>query len=461
MEKQITPQRHQGHEGAPRKEQEKDKEAFLGDSFVPSSLGGGIPDNGLLRFITCGSVDDGKSTLIGRLLYDSKAILADAMDALAKSSRKRGLEEVDLSLLTDGLSAEREQGITIDVAYRYFSTGTRKYILADAPGHEQYTRNMVTGASTADLAIVLIDARKGVLPQTRRHTTLAHLMGLRHIVVAVNKMDLVDYNQAVFSTIQAQVGAFASKLGIPQLHFIPLSALKGDMVVDRGERLDWYQGPTLMELLESIELDSSEQDQPFRFPVQLVCRPRTEELIDYRGYQGRVESGRIKPGDAITVQPSGARSRVRRIELYGKELPEAVAGQSVTLLLEDEVDISRGDLIASAEHAPVPTRSLTATLAWLGEKPLSSTGRLVLRHGTREVRAKVGEIESRLDLEALEPVPVEDVAMNDIVTVTLKLQGPIAPDAHTVLRSGGSFILIDEATHNTVAAGLVLGPEYL
>jgi len=419
-----------------------------------------INDNGLLRFITCGSVDDGKSTLIGRLLYDSKAILADAMDALARSSRKRGLEEVDLSLLTDGLEAEREQGITIDVAYRYFSTGTRNYILADAPGHEQYTRNMVTGASTADLAIVLIDARKGVLSQTRRHTTLAHLMGLKHIVVAVNKMDLVDYDQATFQAIQTTMEAFTRKLGI-QVKFIPLSALKGDMVVERGERLDWYQGPTLMALLEGVELDASEQDLPFRFPVQLVCRPRTEELIDYRGYQGRVEAGRIRPGDEIAVLPSGKRSKVRRIELYGQELSEAVAGQSVTLLLADEVDISRGDLIAAATGAPIPTRSLTALVAWLGEKPLGSTARLVLRHGAREVKAKVGEISSRLDLGTLEPVAVEDVAMNDIATLTLKLQAPIAPDPYTVLRSGGSFVLIDETTHNTVAAGLVLEPEVL
>ena len=453
---------------APRKEKEREndqeKPSSLNQFLESSPLRGEsvhLEDHGLLRFITCGSVDDGKSTLIGRLLYDSKSILADALDALAVSSRKRGLDEVDLSLLTDGLSAEREQGITIDVAYRYFSTGTRKYILADAPGHEQYTRNMVTGASSADLAIVLIDARKGVLAQTRRHTTLAHLMGLRHIVVAVNKMDLVDYNQEVFQQIRTEMEAFTRKLGTADLQFIPLSALKGDMVVERGEHLAWYTGPTLMELLEAVELDPQEQHQPFRFPVQLVCRPRTEALIDYRGYQGLVESGRIQPGDAITVLPSGAQTKVRRIELFGQELSEAVAGQSVTLLLEDEVDISRGDLIAATAGAPVPTRSLSATLAWLGEKPLSATGRLVLRHGTREVRAKVGEVSSRLDLHTLEPIPVEDVVMNDIATVTLKLQGPIAPDPQTSLRSGGSFILIDEATNNTVAAGLVLEPEYL
>nr|WP_320131370.1 GTP-binding protein [uncultured Holophaga sp.] len=418
-----------------------------------------IQDNGLLRFITCGSVDDGKSTLIGRLLYDSKAILVDAMDALARSSRKRGLEEVDLSLLTDGLEAEREQGITIDVAYRYFSTGRRKYILADAPGHEQYTRNMVTGASTANLAIVLIDARKGVLPQTRRHTALAHLMGIKHIVVAVNKMDLLDFSEGTFREIQKEMIWFTRKLGISDLRFIPLSALKGDMVVARGERLGWYTGPTLMELLEGVDLDTSEQDLPFRFPVQLVCRPRSEELIDYRGYQGRVESGRIRTGDAIIVMPSGSKSRVRRIELYGQELPEAVAGQSVTLLLEDEVAISRGDLIAGTLGAPNATRTLSATVAWLGERSLGSTARLTLRHGTREVKAKVMDITSRLDLEALEPVAVDDVVMNDIATLSIKLQAPVAPDPYTSLRSGGSFVLIDEATHSTVGAGLVLEPE--
>jgi len=414
-------------------------------------------NNGLLRFITCGSVDDGKSTLIGRLLYDSKAILADALDALAVSSRKRGLEEVDLSLLTDGLQAEREQGITIDVAYRYFSTGTRKYILADAPGHEQYTRNMVTGASTADLAIVLIDARKGVLAQTRRHTTLAHLMGLRHLVVAVNKMDLVGYDEATFRAIEAEVRAFAAKLGVEDLRFIPLSALKGDMVVERGESLPWYDGPTLMELLEGVELDQEAQAElPFRFPVQLVCRPRTEALLDYRGYQGRVESGRVKVGDPIVVLPSGARTHVRAIEFFGESLAEAVAGQSVTLLLADEVDISRGDLIAAQAGAPTPVREVQATLAWLSEKPLGATPRLVLRHGAREVRAKVSEIHSRLDLQALEPVAVDEVQMNDIVTLSLRLQGPIAPDPHTYLRTGGNFILVDETTHATVAAGLVL-----
>ena len=418
-----------------------------------------LADHGLLRFITCGSVDDGKSTLIGRLLYDSKSILADAMDALAISSRKRGLDEVDLSLLTDGLSAEREQGITIDVAYRYFSTGTRKYILADAPGHEQYTRNMVTGASTADVAIVLIDARKSVLSQTRRHMTLAKVMGLRHVVVTINKMDLVGYDETVFQRIKAEVEPLALKLGIPDIQYIPLSALKGDMVVDRGERLDWYAGPTLMAYLEGVDLGTQDLEAPFRFPVQLVCRPRTEELLDYRGYQGRIESGSVSPGDAVTILPSGVRTKIKRVEFFGRDLERAIAGQSVTLHLEDEVDASRGDLIAGSAGAPVPARDLNATLCWFNEQPLDPMSRLILRHGTREVRAKVTEILGRLDLQALESVPAQELRMNDIATAHLRLQQPIAADPHDWVRSGGNFILIDEATNATVAAGLVLAQE--
>jgi len=416
-------------------------------------------DNGLLRFITCGSVDDGKSTLIGRLLFDSKAILADALDALAASSRKRGLDEVDLSLLTDGLSAEREQGITIDVAYRYFSTGTRKYILADAPGHEQYTRNMVTGASTADLAIVLIDARKGVLPQTRRHLALAQVMGLRHVVVAINKMDLAGYDEATFQRIRSEVEPLARKLGIGDVQYIPMSALKGDMVVERGDRLDWYEGPTLMAFLEGVELGAEDLEAPFRFPVQLVCRPRTEALLDYRGYQGRIESGSVARGDVVTVLPSGLRTTVRRVEFFGRDLARGIVGQSVTLHLQDDLDISRGDLIAGSVGAPARSRDLNATLCWFGERPLDPMSRLILRHGTREVRAKVTAILGRMDLQALESIPAEELRMNDIATVSLRLQQPIAADPHAWVRSGGTFILIDEATHATVAAGLVLAQE--
>jgi sulfate adenylyltransferase subunit 1 len=419
----------------------------------------GLPDRGVLRLITCGSVDDGKSTLIGRLLFDSKAILADALDALAASSRKRGLAEVDLSLLTDGLQAEREQGITIDVAYRYFSTGTRKYILADAPGHEQYTRNMVTGASTADLAIVLIDARRGVLPQTRRHLTLAHLMGVRHLVVAVNKMDLVDWAEPVFRAIQAEVQAFAGRLGAQDLRFLPLSALKGDMVVERGGHLPWYDGPALMELLEAIPAQREAGDEPFRFPVQLVCRPRTEASRDYRGYQGRVESGRVRVGDPVTLLPAGRHTRIRAIESFGRPLEQARSGQSVTLLLEDELDVSRGDLLAGTEGAPVPTPQLTATLCWLSEQPLDTGSRLLLRHGAREVRARLDQILGRLDLTALEHLPARELRMNDIATVSLRLQQPVAPDPYARVRGNGAFILIEATSNATVAAGLVLEPE--
>ena len=419
-------------------------------------------DRGVLRFLTCGSVDDGKSTLIGRLLLDSKAILADALDALAVSSRKRGMaDEVDLSLLTDGLEAEREQGITIDVAYRYFSTGTRKYILADAPGHEQYTRNMVTGASTAELAIVLIDARKGVLPQTRRHMAVAHLMGLRHVVVAVNKMDLVAWEEDLFKAIQAEVEAFSSQLGLNGLRFLPLSALKGDMVVARLGHLPWYGGPTLMEILETVELDTASREAPFRFPVQLVCRPRVEPYRDFRGYQGRVESGHVAVGEAITVLPSGLRSRVSGIEFSGEHRLEAVSGQSVTLLLKDELDISRGDLLAGGTEVPEPLMALLATLCWLDEAPLNPDARLLLRHGTRTVRAQVAELIGCLDLQTLSLSPARVLRMNELARVILHLQQPIAPDPYRDLRPGGAFILILETTNATVAAGMVLGPADL
>src|SRR5690606_29157035 len=313
------------------------------------------PDTGLLRFLTCGNVDDGKSTLIGRLLFDTKAILADTLSAIEKTSARRGLSALDLSLLTDGLQAEREQGITIDVAYRYFTTGTRKYIIADAPGHEQYTRNMVTAASTANLAIILVDARKGVQTQTRRHSYLAHLVGIPHLVVAVNKMDLVDYDQATFERIREEYLAFAGRLGIDDVRFIPLSALNGDMVVERGERLSWYDGPTLLEVLETAPNAHTEHPEDFRFPVQFVCRPQDSanaELHDYRGFMGRVESGEISVGDAVTVLPSGRSSRVKAIEIGGARQPLAIHEQSVTLLLEDEIDISRGDMIVKSAEQP-------------------------------------------------------------------------------------------------------------
>jgi sulfate adenylyltransferase subunit 1 len=421
-------------------------------------------DNGLLRFLTCGSVDDGKSTLIGRLLYDTKAILADTLHAIEKTSAKRGLTATDLSLLTDGLQAEREQGITIDVAYRYFTTGTRKYIIADAPGHEQYTRNMVTAASTANLAIILIDARRGVLPQTRRHSKLAHLVGIPHLVVAVNKMDLVDYDETVFRRIEAEYREFATKAGIADFRFVPLSAVNGDMVVERGDQLGWYEGPTLLEILEAAPAAHRVHDEPFRFPVQYVCRPQQStdpKLHDYRGFMGRVESGEIAVGDEIAILPAGRTTRIKAIHLGERELTRAVAEQSVTLLLEDEIDISRGDLIVSQKVSPggtppLVTNSLRADLCWLSETPLDPRRRYLIRHTTRTVKAKLAEIHHRFDIHTLEKQTAAALAANDIAEVSFQLAQPLAVDPYQRNRATGAFIVIDEATNNTVGAGMVV-----
>ncbi len=416
-------------------------------------------DNGLLRFLTCGSVDDGKSTLIGRLLYDTKAILADALHAIERTSLRRGMDGIDLSLLTDGLSAEREQGITIDVAYRYFSTGRRKYIIADAPGHEQYTRNMVTAASTADLAIILVDARKGVLTQTRRHSCIAQLLGIRHLVIAVNKMDLVGYSQQVFETVQRDYLAFAKQAGIEDVRFVPMSALLGDMVVDRGERLPWHRGPTLLEILEAAPRARSEASESFRFPVQYVCRPQAgddPELHDFRGYMGRVDSGTIALGDEIRVLPSGGTARVREIRSGESSVPSASAEQSVTLLLDAELDIGRGDMLVDAADALQPKKHLDAMLCWLSETPLDSTRRYLVRHTTREVKALVAGIDHRLDINTLEREPAAKLQMNDIGQVSFKLAQPICADAYAVNRSSGAFIVVDEASNNTVGAGMIL-----
>jgi sulfate adenylyltransferase subunit 1 len=415
-----------------------------------------VADDGLLRFLTCGSVDDGKSTLIGRLLLDTRSILADTLHAIERTSRKKGLEAMDLSLLTDGLQAEREQGITIDVAYRYFSTGTRKYIIADAPGHEQYTRNMVTAASTANLAIVLVDARKGVLTQTRRHAYLAHLVGIPHLVVAVNKMDLAGWSRETFARIQADFLAVAARLGIEDVRFLPMSALQGDMIVERGDRLGWYEGPTLLEILESAPAAHTERDERFRFPVQWVCRPQTLEHHDFRGYMGRVESGAISVGDEVQVLPSGLRSRVKAIQLGGDPLAHAESEQSVTLLLEDDVDVSRGDLLVKPSEAPVPTRRIDAMVCWLGEAPLSPARKYVVRHTTREVHAVVAEIASRVDLSALADVPATGLAMNDIGRVSLRLAQPIVADPYVENRATGAFIVVDASTNDTVGAGMIL-----
>ncbi len=413
-------------------------------------------DNGLLRFLTCGSVDDGKSTLIGRLLYDTKAILADTLHAIERSSQKRGLAAADLSLLTDGLVAEREQGITIDVAYRYFTTGRRKYIIADAPGHEQYTRNMVTAASTANLAIIIIDARRGVLTQTRRHSYIAHLLGIPHLIVAVNKMDLVDWSETVFESIKADYLAFAGRLGIEDVRFIPLSALEGDMVVERGERLGWYEGPTLLEILETAPAAHAEHAEAFRFPVQYVSRPQTSAYHDFRGYMGRVESGEIAVGDAVQVLPSGQTTRVADIQIHGQSLERAISEQSVTLLLDDDIDISRGDMIVKQGEAPAVTRQIEATLCWLSETPLDLNRRYVVRHTTRETRAIVAGIDHRLDIHSLERQPAARLSVNDIGRVSFRLAQPLCADLYAENRVTGAIIVIDEASNNTVGAGMIV-----
>jgi sulfate adenylyltransferase subunit 1 len=415
-----------------------------------------VADRGVLRFLTCGSVDDGKSTLIGRLLFDTKTLLTDTLATLEKTSARRGLSALDLSLLTDGLVAEREQGITIDVAYRYFATAQRKFIIADAPGHEQYTRNMVTAASTADLAVLLVDARKGVLPQTKRHATLATLLGIRQLIVAVNKMDLVAFSAGRFAEIRADFhGWLANHTDASiDVRYIPISALDGDNVVDRSERLDWYDGPTLVDLLEDAPSEQLDTERPARLPVQWVCRP---SAADFRGYAGRLEAGTLAVGDEIVVLPSGLRSRVTRIAIGETELPFAVAGQSVMVSLADERDISRGDTFVRADQAvPAQRQQVSATLCWLSTTPLTTARSYVLQHTTRSVKARVVAVEARLDIHTLAwSNDAGAVNLNDIVRVQVKTQQPLVADAYRANRDTGSFILIDEATNDTVAAAMI------
>ena len=410
----------------------------------------------LLRFITAGSVDDGKSTLIGRLLHDSKSIFEDQYSAISKTSEKRGMTAVDLSLLTDGLQAEREQGITIDVAYRYFATPKRKFIIGDTPGHEQYTRNMVTAASTANLVVILIDARRGVLVQTRRHTYLASLVGVPHIVLAVNKMDMVDYSQARFDEICAEYRAFAAQLNLHDITCIPLSALVGDMVVDRGEQLNWYPGPTLMEKLESVEIDHDVNTTDFRFPVQWVCRPQTEEYHDFRGFMGRIEAGEVSVGDEVTVLPSGRTSRVKEIVTYDGNLQTAFAPQSITITLNDEIDISRGDMFVKADAMPTVAKEFGAMMCWLSETPLDRNRKYLVKHTTRTAKCLFSSVDYRVDVNTLEQHANPTVNMNDIVRVAMKVQQPLAFDHYKRNRASGSFIVIDEASNNTVAAGMII-----
>jgi sulfate adenylyltransferase subunit 1 len=421
--------------------------------------------SGLLRFITAGSVDDGKSTLIGRLLFDSKGIFADQLDAMSRSKHKRTVgDAVDLSLLTDGLEAEREQGITIDVAYRYFATPKRKFIIADTPGHEQYTRNMVTGASTADAVIILIDVSKvklredggvDLLIQTKRHSTIAHLLQIEHVVVAVNKMDLIGYDEAIYDRIVKAYREFAATLGLKDITPIPLSALTGDNVVEPSDKMDWYQGPTLISLLEELSVYDASHNAPFRFPVQLVARHNGHEANDFRGYMGRIEAGKVSVGDTLVVQPSGHTATVKDIQTFEGSHRSAVVGQSITLLLNEHVDISRGDLLAGAAAPATLLKNLSADVCWMADEPLDLRRKYWLKHGTRQTAAKVTAVDTLLDINTQQRLPATGLKLNDIARIALTVQQALAADAYDDIRATGAFILIDEVTHQTVAAGMI------
>jgi sulfate adenylyltransferase large subunit len=407
----------------------------------------------LLRLVTCGSVDDGKSTLIGRLLFDTKQIFVDQLEHIEDVSRRRGHEYVDLALLTDGLRAEREQGITIDVAYRSFVTPKRRFQLADAPGHVQYTRNMVTGASTAELGIVLVDARQGVVEQTRRHAYILSILRVPHAVAAVNKMDLVDWSEARFEEIAAELG----ELGLPDLCVIPISALHGDNVVERSERMQWYDGPLLLEHLETVEIASDRDLDSRRFPVQWVIRPMADEHHDYRGYAGQVAGGVWSPGDEVVVLPAGARTRVEAVETIDGPLEAAIPPMSVTIRLADDLDVSRGDMLADPADPPVVARELEARVCWMSERPLEPRARLAVKQTSRSVRAIADELLSRVDVHTIEDVPApERLELNDIGVVRLRLSEPLCVDPYAENRATGAFVLIDEASNETVGAGMVL-----
>lgn len=410
----------------------------------------------LLRFITAGSVDDGKSTLIGRLLYDSKSILTDQLAALEKQSRNKEDGEIDLALLTDGLRAEREQGITIDVAYKYFSTPRRKFIIADAPGHIQYTRNMVTGASNANLIIILVDARNGVVEQTRRHSIIASLLNIPHVVVAINKMDLVDYSQDRFNNIVIDYAELARTLGLKDVKYLPISALKGDNIVDKSLPLSWYEGPTLLELLETTVLDEDIDLRRGRLGVQYVIRPQTEELHDYRGYAGKITSGVYRKGDTVTILPAGLTSRIKSIETGGKEVEAAFAPQSVVVQLEDDIDISRGDLLVNGERPPHVEQEFEVLLCWMDSKTLAPGNKYLVQLGSRTVRGLVKDIEYKLDVNTLEKLPAPGLAgLNDIVKATIRTATPLPLDRYADLPVGGGLILIDETSYVTVGACMV------
>ena len=419
----------------------------------------GYLDMDLLRLTTAGSVDDGKSTLIGRLLYDCKSIFEDQWEAIEQSSKQRGDENVNLALLTDGLRAEREQGITIDVAYRYFATPKRKFIIADTPGHIQYTRNMVTGASTANLAIILIDARHGVIEQTCRHSFIASLLQIQHIIVCVNKMDLVDWSEDRFNEIVGQYKEFASRLEVPHIDFIPISALLGDNVVERSANMDWYQGSPLLYTLETMYIGNEHNHVDARFPVQWVIRPHSDEWHDFRGYAGRVAGGVFKPGDEVTVMPSGFQSRVKGIHDIHGDVPEAFAPMSVTVTLEDEIDISRGDMIVKQNNPPQSSQQIEAMICWFSsEANLEERGRYTLRHTTNDVKCLVKELKYKMDINTLHKLKEDrEVRLNDIARVSLQTSAPLHFDRYRRNRATGSFILIDEPTNNTVAAGMFVG----
>ena len=409
----------------------------------------------ILRFITAGSVDDGKSTLIGRLLYDSKNILIDQLEAVERASKFKNDGTIDLALLTDGLRAEREQGITIDVAYKYFSTPKRKFIIADAPGHVQYTRNMITGASNAALIIILIDARNGIIEQTKRHSIIASLLNIPNVVVAINKLDLVGYSEEIFNNIKEEYSKMAEQLSLNNVVYIPISALNGDNIVDQSENLNWYEGKTLLDYLETIELENTINLDKARFPVQYVIRPQTEELHDYRGYAGKITSGIYKVGDSVTILPSGTESIISAIEANQKQVEEAFAPQSVVLHLENDVDISRGDLIVKSDDLPKIEQELEVLVCWMGDKPLKSGSKYLIQNNTTQVKGIVKDIEYKLDVNTLEKQEVEQVSLNEIVKLKLKTAKPLAYDSYKDLASNGGIIFIDETSFITVGTGLI------
>jgi len=411
----------------------------------------------LLRFTTAGSVDDGKSTLIGRLLYDSKSIFDDQMEAIERSSKQKGDEYTNLALLTDGLSAEREQGITIDVAYRYFSTPKRKFIIADTPGHIQYTRNMVTGASTANLAVILVDARNGVVEQTCRHSFIASLLQIKHIVLCINKMDLVDYSQERFEEIREDFEEFSSKLDVPDIHYLPISALFGDNVVDRSKKMDWYDGPTLLYTLENAQIASDANHVDCRMPVEYVIRPQSEILPDFRGYAGRIEGGIFKPGDDVLALPSGFPSKIKTIETLDGDIDEAFTPMSVVMTLEDEIDISRGDMIVKPNNQPNVGQDIDLMVCWLNMKPLNPGGKYVIRHTTQEARCIIKDVKYKVNINTLHRIEDDlKIGLNDIGRIHIRTTKPLFFDSYKKNRHTGSLILIDEFTNETVGAGMII-----